>query len=114
MIEIRHVEVMDMLRARDARVERQNGFFEKYKVPLISFTMNIAGSIKRDEEIERAFFEGKRRIMRQLERLHAKVLDCAQTLDYTGCEALWAVDADAAALKAKMVATIVMTTIGPS
>ena len=104
MIEIRHVEVMDMLCARDERLSRQNGFLQKYNAPLVSFTMNIAGSVKRDAEIERAFFEGKRRIIRQLERMQAQVLDYAETIGFTGCEALWAVDADAAALKARMIA----------
>lgn len=104
MIEIRHVQVKDVLRARDERVNRQNGFLGKYGVPLVSFTMNIAGSIKNDAEIHRAFCEGKRRILRQLERMGAAVLDYAEAIEYTGCEGLWAVDAEAAKLKKKMLA----------
>ena len=104
MIEIRHVEVMDMLCARDERLSRQNGFLQKYNAPLVSFTMNIAGSIKRDVAVERAFYEGKRRILRQLERMQAQVLDFSEVMVFTGCEALWAVDVDAAVLKARMIA----------
>ena len=84
MIEIRHVQVKDVLRARDERVNRQNGFLGKYGVPLVSFTMNIAGSIKNDAAIHRAFCEGKRRILRQLERMDAVVLDYAEAIEYTG------------------------------
>lgn len=104
MIEIRHVEVADMLRARDARAERQQAFLHRHKSALVSFTMNIAGSIKRDEAVERAFFEGKKRILRQLERMNASVLDYAETIAFTGCEALWVVDCDACILKQKMIA----------
>ena len=47
-MEIREVTVADMLRARDARVERQAQMLKKHGVPLISFTMNIAGPVKMD------------------------------------------------------------------
>ena len=66
MMEVRKVEVRDVLRARDARAERQKMLLARHQRPLVSFTMNIAGEIKRDEEIERAFFEGVRRVERQL------------------------------------------------
>ena len=47
-MEIRAVEVADVLRARDARVERQDRMRRETGLPLISFTMNIAGPVKRD------------------------------------------------------------------
>lgn len=102
MEEIRHVEVADMLRARDERAMRQRELLEKYGAPLVSFTMNIAGSIKNNRWIRRAFLEGVRRIERQLERAEFAVLDCVKVDACTGCEALWAVRANAAALKARM------------
>lgn len=100
--EVSPVEVADILRARDERVSRQNAFLEKYASPLISFTMNIAGSVKLDPEIHRAFLEGVKRIERQLKRMEIVPLDFVQTISFTGCEALWAVEADAAKLKSKM------------
>lgn len=102
MEEMRRVSVEDMLRARDERVQRQNLFLHRYAVPLVSFTMNIAGSIKNDAVIRRAFDEGVNRINRQLERRQWNVFDTLQTVDYTGCEALWAVSADCTALKEAM------------
>lgn len=102
MEEIRRVGVEDMLRARDARAERQQTLLNKYHAPLISFTMNIAGEIKYDEEIRRAFEEGLRRILPQTERMSAPVLDHIITIDFTGCEALFAVQADASLLKERM------------
>ena len=102
MSEVRHVNVADMLLARDERVSRQNDLLKKHKLPLVSFTMNIAGSIKKDAETERAFFVGVDRVKRQLERMHAVTAEYVQTLAFTGCEAVWAVDADVHALKRRM------------
>ena len=102
MEEIRHVSVQDMLLARDVRAERQRIFLSRHCSPLVSFTMNIAGSIKKDAAIQRAFEEGICRIRRQLERLGCPVLDYAETVKFTGCEALFAVQADACLLKERM------------
>ena len=90
MQEIRHVDIRDVLRARDERVERQNAFLRRHGCALISFTMNVAGSIKRDALIERAFREGQRRIARELERMSVPVPEFCETLAFTGCECLWA------------------------
>ena len=99
---IRKVEVMDILAARDERVELQNAFLEKYSVPLVSFTMNIPGSIKHDAAIERAFHTGVKRILLRLDRMGAKIIDAREKIAFTGCEQLWAVDAPAEKLKAEM------------
>ncbi len=104
MEDIRHVSIQDMLLARDARVEKQQRFLSRYASPLVSFTMNIAGSIKKDAVIQRAFAEGIRRIRCQLERMNAPVLEYFQTEPFTGCEALWAVKADPRELKKHMCA----------
>lgn len=99
---IARVTVQDMLAARDARAARQADFLSKHGMPVVSFTMNIAGDIKVDEAILLAFREGVSRIRRELERMNAPVAEYAETTAFTGCEALWAVDADAALLKARM------------
>ncbi len=100
--EVRPVGVADMLRARDERAQRQQTFLRRYGAPLISLTMNIAGSIKNDALIRRAFEEGVRRISIQLKGNAWETLDFVQTVTATGCEALWAVQADAAELKQAM------------
>lgn len=98
----RPVTVADMLAARDARVARQAGFHQRHGTSLVSFTMNIAGEIKVDADIRRAFGEGVRRIQRELARMHAPVRAFEEQTPFTGCEALWAVDADANLLKGRM------------
>lgn len=102
MGELRSVEVADVLRARDERLCRQWELLKKNNAPLVSFTMNIAGSIKNDPNIERAFALGTKRIRRQLERMSAPVLEERELRAYTGCEAIWAVKADPILLKEKM------------
>lgn len=99
MNEIREVGVMDVLRARDARAARQQEMLKKHGLPLISFTMNIAGPVKTDGLIRRAFFEGVARIEAVLTARRIGICDRVQTLEFTGNEQLWAVDADASALK---------------
>lgn len=99
MNEIREVGVMDILRARDARAERQQKMLAAHGLPLVSFTMNIAGPVKTDGLIRRAFFEGVGWIEEMLSARRAQVKDKVQTLEFTGNEALWAVDAKASDLK---------------
>ena len=103
-MEIQPVGVADILRARDARAERQRMLLERYGAPLISLTMNIAGEIKRDDWIQAGFLEGVRRVEAQLRWHGVAVLETVQTLAFTGCEQIWAVRGDAAELKAWMCA----------
>lgn len=109
---MRPVTVADVLSARDARVERQRRMLLAHGLPLISFTMNIAGEIKRDEWIERAFLEGVRRIEAALASDGIAVAEREQTLAFTGCEEIWAADAPAEELKARMCVLEEMDALG--
>lgn len=99
---LREVGVADVLRARDARAERQSALRAAHRAPLISFTMNIAGPVKRNARIERAFLEGVRRVEDALSAHRAQVRARVRTMAFTGCEQLWSVDAPAPDLKAWM------------
>lgn len=99
-MEIQTVQVSDMLQARDERAENQRRMLEKYHSPLISFTLNIAGPVKRDEWIERAFDEGVRRIEGQIGDL--AINEVLEKRAFTGCECLWSVRGDAETLKRRM------------
>ena len=101
-MQLKRVEIMDILSARDERAEKQRSMLAKYSRPLISFTMNIAGSIKLDEEILRAYREGKKLIENVLDKNRVPVLDMWEKIAFTGCECIWTVDADAEIIKARM------------
>lgn len=111
-IKLRPVTVADVLSARDARVERQKRMLSAHGLPLISFTMNIAGEIKRDAWIERAFLEGVRRIENVLAADGIPVAARERTLAFTGCEEIWTADAPAQELKARMCAIEEMDALG--
>ena len=98
------VDVAAVLAARDCRAQRQRELREQYGVPLISFTMNIAGPIKRTALIERGFDLGLARLEGQLCACRARVLHRETVREDTGCEAFYAVDLSAPRLKALCVA----------
>ena len=98
----KRVEVADILRARDERAALQTRLRERWGCPVISFTMNIAGPIKRNALIDRAFWEGVSRVEQVLAARGEAVLDSVCTLSFTGAEKLWAVRGDAEELKRQM------------
>ena len=92
---MREVTVPDMLEARDARVRLQKEMLERHRLPVISFSMNIAGPVKDSPLIRRAFGEG----LRLLEASGLHIADRAEKRAFTGCEAVFAVDGGARRIK---------------
>lgn len=60
------VSLLDILNAREARVQRQQELLAKYRLPLVFFTMNIAGPVKTSPLIQRGFYAGLEQLDRQL------------------------------------------------
>lgn len=90
-----NVTLEDILRARDGRANAQRRLLHSHRLPLVSFTMNIAGPVKSAPLIELAFDAG-------LEALYAALgqPEAAEVIrPTTGCEALLVYDRPAAALK---------------
>ncbi len=96
----REVTLMEMLEAREARAGRQRELLERCNLPLISFSLNIAGPVKNGPLIRRAFREGMDRLSSALQTARVKVLCREETDRPTGCEAILAVEGDAWAVKA--------------
>lgn len=109
---MRRVGVEDMLRARDARAERQELLRRKHGCCIVTLTMNIAGEIKLDEEIERAFEEGVRRVEAQLLRSGAQVRERIRIAEFTGCECCWAAAGEAREIKLRLEAAEEMDALG--
>lgn len=89
------VSVPDVLAARDRRAEAQKRLLESYSCPVISFTMNIPGEIKRFPSSDLAFRSGLERIYVMLgEPVFSEIYE-----ENTGIEALLVYDAPALELK---------------
>ena len=91
------VRLQDILEAREARARQQQALLEKYRLPLVCFTMNIAGPVKSSALIQRGFYAGLAQLDKQLPFEEICFLR-TQELP-TGCEAIFAVDVPARELK---------------
>ncbi len=101
-----NVTLEDILRARDARADAQHRLLQTHRLPLVSFTMNIAGPVKSSPLIELAFDAGLEALYDALgQPVAAEIIRPA-----TGCEALLVYDRPAAELKA---ACLTLETVAP-
>ena len=96
------VTLEEMLAARDTRAARQSALLARFGCPLLCLTMNIPGPVKVPEGAERAFHLALERIDRARKDLGAQVLHREIHVEKTGCEALYAVQAEAEAQKERM------------
>lgn len=97
------VSILEMLEARENRVRQQQQLLDKCGVPLICFTMNIAGPQKISPLILRGFEAGLSMLDNKLPKnavLHRQI-----TTECTGYEAMYAVSMNAKELKTICVAT---------
>ena len=69
------VGIDEILNCREKRVVIQNEMIRKYKKPVISFTMNIPGPIKTNNEIKKAFNIGKNLILEKLKENNIAILE---------------------------------------
>ena len=103
-----NITLEDILRARDARADAQRRLLRTYRLPLVSFTMNIAGPVKFSPLIELAFDAGLEALRIALgQPVAAEIIRPA-----TGCEALLVYDRPAAALKAACLTLETATPVG--
>ena len=95
MENIQPVDVEQVLAARDWRQQQQKQLLDTYQRPIICFTMNIAGPVKRRALIEYVFMLG----LEQLKAVLGKPLYEKLDVQDTGCTAYLVYDQEAAALK---------------
>ena len=91
------ISLMQMLEARERRVQRQQQLLTQYGKPLICFTMNIAGPGKNSPLIRFGFRLGCQRLENALSGI--PVLHSAREEAPTGCEGYYVCDADPKTLK---------------
>ena len=93
------VSLVQMLDARERRVQHQQELLARYHKPLICFTMNICGPVKDSPLIRRGFARGRQLLRQQF--LWAKLTPLHQDAvrEVTGCEAFYVLDADPLTIK---------------
>lgn len=96
---MQEVTLSDMLDARERRAYEQQQMLHRYPFPLVSFTMNIAGSVKDSPLIRRAFGEGVRLFEHKMREANLPIVSGKKSMEFTGCEALWSVRGDAGVIK---------------
>lgn len=97
------VTVSDMMDAREARAQAQRALLARYPgASVVCLCMNIAGAIKRTENIERAFSWGLRNVKAVL--APCETLFDAAIHEKTGPEAMLCVRADARSIKRRLCA----------
>ena len=80
------VGIDEVLNCREKRVAIQNEMIRKYKKPVISFTMNIPGPIKTNNEIKKVFDIGKNLILEKLKENNIEILEIQELNENTGNE----------------------------
>lgn len=96
---LREVTLPEILEERERRVFRQQELIAKFNVPVISFTLNIAGPIKDSPLIRRGFYYGCQQLEGALAAMKLPVLSSEKFLSHTGCEAIYAVNGDLMRIK---------------
>lgn len=85
------ITLEELLTAREMRAARQQALIKQYKVPLISFMVNIPGPYKDTPLTSRIFDEGLKHLSKEMESL--KIPQVYKEVSYysTGAEALIAI-----------------------
>ena len=93
------VGIDEILDCREKRVAIQNEMIKKYNKPVISFTMNIPGPIKINNEIKKAFDIGKKLILEKLKENNIEILEKKELNVNTGNELFISVNSSAEKIK---------------
>lgn len=93
------VTLPQMLDAREQRQFLQQQMIEQYRLPLISFTLNIAGPVKVFPLAIQAYEEGVRLIQAQCLKRGLIITNLTEVREHTGYEAIFVLDADPVTLK---------------
>ena len=103
MFQGEHVELEDMLQAREERAAKQKSMIDKANCPVISFTLNIPGSVKHSSVLQKVFEIGCHQILLRLHYLNGVIKDRQRNRVKTGWEEYFSIKEDAHVLKNMMV-----------
>lgn len=88
-IDEKPVSVEEMAKRREERASRISELVKEHSLPVISFTMNIAGPIKYSQAAETAFNVGVKELEDGLSRFNAVRVHEEYHIAHTGCEAIF-------------------------
>lgn len=88
------VQLGAMLAAREARMAAQHGLIKKHSLPVVSFTLNIPGPVKRFALADMLFDSGVDMINRALLSHGIAIADGITRRCETGCEYIAAIDGE--------------------
>lgn len=94
---MKEVTLYEILKTREERADLQSKLINTYKLPLICFTMNIAGPIKTSPLIERAFREGIKKLESKIKE--DEIIYKYESTEHTGFLYIISVNSDAKLLK---------------
>ncbi len=97
--QMREATLEDILRARDRRAEKQKQLIQEYVLPLVSFTINIPGTIKSSPLYVKIFEEGLALLGQRLSTKGVTVVAGEVHYRFTGPEAFIVVNGSESALK---------------
>ena len=114
---VREVTVLDMAKSREARVMKQSEMLARYsseekQFALVSFMLNIMGSVKKSPLYDKAFFEGVKRIKEAFSKIGADIIEESTEEKFTGNEYLALVNKNPLQIKQTVVELEEMDILG--
>ncbi|AGK56151.1 citrate lyase holo-[acyl-carrier protein] synthase [Bacillus sp. 1NLA3E] len=103
MIRAKETTLEQILESREYRAAHQKELIEKYRLPLVSFKVNIPGPVKRTHESSIIFQEGCNALVKTLKKAGSYLESFETNMTITGYEAYFVVKMDERALKTYMV-----------
>ncbi len=96
---MRVVTQMEILESREMRHEKQNLMIDRFKMTLVSFTLNIPGEVKASPEYRRVFETGMHEFLKRINRERMQLINKEIVIKDTGYEAYCIIDASALKVK---------------
>lgn len=93
------VKIEDILTARENRVKKQQKLISKYNHTLISFTLNIPGNIKFNNDFKKVFDTGYNTLIEELKKQGIDIIHTEKDYLFTGSEGYFVVNAQGILIK---------------
>ena len=89
----KELPLWQLLSCREERVSHQQALFDKYSLPIICFTLNIAGPVKRYSLADEAFDIGFEHILSAFEEKNFCIVHTEKIDSLSGCEGYMVIEA---------------------